>query len=468
MLVIVSDLHLTDGTTGLRIPVGAFRVFRERLESMAYDASKRDENTYKPIEAFDLVLLGDILDLLRSTRWNDENKGQAGYARPWSDHNSPAFVNKVEQIVEGIFQQNAKTFDILRSLADGTGISLPPATKTGGVDRRVSRDRRSASRLPVRVNIHYMNGNHDWIFHLPGANFDRIRRRVIDQMGLKNSAGPFPHAADESPTIQSTFDQHAVFARHGDIYDPFNFVKEHGRDYSSLGDALVVELFNTFPRAIEEEFKEQLPHKFYDDLCEMGSIRPGTMTPVWIATLLERHQIDERQRAKIDELWKYQVDQFLKLDFLKELDKPFLDLVDSVEALLKILSTISLERLDKLAPVAERIIKLHAAIAGGGEFGFDKNASREEAYQSREARFIVYGHTHGFKLLPLRSTVLNGSLFDQMYLNSGTWHPLHELGVDDPRKRGFILHKTMSYLGFYRGDERKGRAFETWTGALDL
>ena len=56
MLVIVSDLHLTDGTTGMRIPPGAFRVFRERLEGMAYDASKREGDVYKPIREFDLVL----------------------------------------------------------------------------------------------------------------------------------------------------------------------------------------------------------------------------------------------------------------------------------------------------------------------------------------------------------------------------------------------------------------------------
>jgi hypothetical protein len=55
-----------------------------------------------------------------------------------------------------------------------------------------------------------------------------------------------------------------------------------------------------------------------------------------------------------------------------------------------------------------------------------------------------------------------------MYINSGTWHPLHELGKVDPRKRSFIMHKTMSYLGFYRSDERKGRTFETWSGTLDL
>lgn len=41
MLVIVSDIHLTDGTSGKTIREGAFRVFRQRLRDLAYDASWR-------------------------------------------------------------------------------------------------------------------------------------------------------------------------------------------------------------------------------------------------------------------------------------------------------------------------------------------------------------------------------------------------------------------------------------------
>lgn len=119
-------------------------------------------------------------------------------------------------------------------LTDSTAISPPPATRTGQVDRRASRDRRSRLRLPVRVNIHYMNGNHDWYFHLPGANFDSIRQKVIDRLGLRNSVSSFPHDPSESTTIQSIFAQHQVYARHGDIFDPFSDVKEKGRNYACL------------------------------------------------------------------------------------------------------------------------------------------------------------------------------------------------------------------------------------------
>jgi hypothetical protein len=198
MLVIVSDLHLTNGTTGLRMPVGAFRTFRQRLEDMAFDASKRDEDTYQPVQEIDLLLLGDIFDLLRTTQWNQETAGEAGFARPWSDPDQPALATKVEHIVDSICLQNAESLALLRKFADGTGISLPPPTRHGRVDGRVSQDRRSKKRLPVRVNIHYMNGNHDWFFHLPGPNFDRIRQKVIQQMGLCNPPGPFPHQPSES------------------------------------------------------------------------------------------------------------------------------------------------------------------------------------------------------------------------------------------------------------------------------
>jgi hypothetical protein len=63
VLVIISDLHLTDGTSGETIKPGAFRAFREALRELAYDASWRSEKKYVPVDGIDLVLLGDILDV---------------------------------------------------------------------------------------------------------------------------------------------------------------------------------------------------------------------------------------------------------------------------------------------------------------------------------------------------------------------------------------------------------------------
>ena len=468
MLVIASDIHLTDGSTGLRMPVGAFRLFRQRLEDMAYDASKRDETTYQPIEEFDLLLLGDIFDLLRTTQWNNEQKGEAGFSRPWDKPTHPNFVKKVNDIVDAILAQNADALQVLRELAEGTAISLPPANSLGQVDRRVSRDHRSKLRLPIKVNIHYMCGNHDWIFHLPGNDFDQVRKKVVQKMGLSNPITPFPHQPEDSARIAEILQRHSVYARHGDVHDPSNYVEKQGRDYSSLGDALLMEVFNPFPKLVEDNFKTQLPPGFYADLKEMGSIRPSLMTPVWVADSLRRNLVIDPYQKTINAIWKDLVNDFLKLDFLKELDDDLFGPVDALRLLLKALAKISLDKLDDLALAAEKIVNLHAAISGGGELGFDKHATKDEAYKSGEARFIVYGHTQGFKLRPLRTYTKNNLSIDQVYLNSGTWHPLHEVGSLKSKQQNFFMYKTMSFLSFYQGSERKGRAFESWIGNLDV
>ena len=84
MLVIISDLHLTDGTSGSTISPGAFALLSERLADLSLNASQRRDGTYRPIEHVDLVLLGDTLDVIRSTQWLRST------IRPWDDVKSPA------------------------------------------------------------------------------------------------------------------------------------------------------------------------------------------------------------------------------------------------------------------------------------------------------------------------------------------------------------------------------------------
>jgi UDP-2,3-diacylglucosamine pyrophosphatase LpxH len=467
MLVIVSDLHLADGTTGMRTPAGAFELFRERLEDMAYNASQRGDGTYQPIESFDLLLLGDILDPLSSTQWTDEEKGEPGYARPWSRPDDPAFVNKVGKITEKIIQENAESLGILCRIAQGDEISLPPATKNQQPDLRVSRDSRSAERLPVKVRIYYMIGNHDWFYHLPGPGLDQIRKKITSAMGLSNEASPFPYEASESELVINILKQHSVFARHGDYYDPYNLFKKD-RDHASLSDAVCVELMKRIGVLIRSEFLGKLPDGFFRDLDEMGSIRPELMTPVWIASLLDRYQATRAQRKKIDSIWHDLVEQFSKLDFLDELNQPFkFDLVDAVKTALMFARLVSIDKLDDWALAIDKLERL-MGLGGKANVSYAKYAVQEDSYKSREARFIVYGHTHQFAVTPLRATSKNGLPFDQMYLNAGTWLPVHETCDADSNKKGFMFHKTMGYLGIYQGDERRDKAYETWSGILDI
>jgi hypothetical protein len=157
------------------------------------------------------------------------------------------------------------------------------------------------------------------------------------------------------------------------------------------------------------------------------------------------------------------------VDFLDQLDKPFqIDMVDAVKTFLRLLKSVSIEKLDDWATLIEKGMHLVTSISGGSDLGFDKRAVQEDAYRSKSARFIVYGHTHGYTVYPLRSVQVDNKPFDQMYINSGTWCPTHDLCNDKSAGEGFIFYKTMTYLGFFKDDERQGRLYETWSGTLEL
>ena len=55
MLVIVSDLHLTDDTTGKPITADAFRLFSQRRCEIAHRAYWSADGRYKPIDEMELT-----------------------------------------------------------------------------------------------------------------------------------------------------------------------------------------------------------------------------------------------------------------------------------------------------------------------------------------------------------------------------------------------------------------------------
>src|SRR5512140_1569261 len=166
MLVIVSDTHLGDGSTAGSISPSAFRLFSHRLSETAYYASFRRDGKYRPIESIDLLLMGDIFDPLHSTRWLDTAPNTLTYTRPWTDTNSPNFAKMLSETTRAILDVNRESLEILRQCANGEAIFLPPANARGEPDLD------SKERVSIRVNIHYMIGNHDWYYHLPGKPFD--------------------------------------------------------------------------------------------------------------------------------------------------------------------------------------------------------------------------------------------------------------------------------------------------------
>jgi len=452
MIVFVSDIHFTDGTSGETIHAGAFAAFRERLRDMAYDASWRSNCKYKPIDELHVVLLGDILDVIRSTKW------LAGSVRPWSSSSDPRFASQISEITQAVLEQNHESIVILKSLSQGQTITIPPATAEGK-PALVSRDPKAKERVPVGVRLHYLVGNHDWFFHLPGPAFNVIRKMIVTAVGLDNPAeAPFPHDPFESEELKHAYREHGVFARHGDIFDPFNY--DQDRDISSLGDAIVVELLNKFPEEVQKRFGDELPRDCALGLREIDNVRPLMIVPVWINGLLRRTCADAMAK-KIKSVWDGLVDQFLALSFVQQHHSvtQLFDDVSKLEWALKFSKGVSLANLSNIvAWCKERL--------GIREGAFYPHAFNEPEFKNRNARYIVYGHTHHHEIVPLDTVETETGFLEQIYINSGTWRAVHELSQLHPAQQEFVGYHVMTYLAFFKGDERKGRSFESWSGSL--
>lgn len=455
MLIIVSDLHLVDGTSGEPITPAAFKLFADRIKELAINASWRRDQTYRPVDSIDILLLGDILDPLHSTQWLNEFPGEPGYVRPWSNSQSLAFATKLRQITRAILQFNEPSIKVLRDLSEGRLIRINPADRQG----RMVQNTRERILIPVR--IHYMVGNHDWYYHLPGTLFDNIRKEIINHLGLSNPFTPFPHDASESNTLLKLLSNYGVNARHGDIYDSLNYDTVLGRNGSSLGDAFSVEMVNRIPWEVQRRMGDDLSPQFLTNLRNIVNVRPTLITPLWIIGQLKQNNVPQIEQDKIKQIWDQLAKEFLEQEFVRKLDRHFeFDAVDALQILLKFSNKVSFKTIDELVRWIHEKFKT-------GESTFARNALKEEAFINRTAQFFVFGHTHRPEVVPL--DLYPGRMqkpIHQMCLNSGTWHTYYGLAVNNPGNEKFIPYQVLTYLAFYKDDQRGGRRYETWSGSF--
>ena len=447
MLIILSDLHLNDGTTGETLSPEAFALFTDRLKELAITASWRSDGAYRPIERIDLVLLGDVLDLLHSSRWQ-----AAGGVRPWDDPLSPGLIEQITRITGDILSQNQESLASLRALAAEGEISIPPML-------RAARPACDADDQPVPVRTHYMVGNHDWFYHLRGEAYDALRQKLTEQMGLANRPDlPFPHDVTESDELLQTMRGHKVVARHGDAFDPLSF--EGDRDLSGLSDAITLDLVVRFVIEMEQGLGHELPDAAVLALREIDNFRPLLLIPAWIEGVLERTCPQPAVRKRVKHLWDRLADELLCSRLVRERDaQSSANLIDGLARALRF----SKRRSSGWTAATAEWLR---AIRGADADSFAGHALAEPDFRNRRAKHVVYGHTHAAEIVPLDASHAEGYVLEQVYFNAGAWRRIYRPASFSPASAEFIASDVFSYLAFFQGDERKGRSFETWTGTL--
>ncbi|MBN1982457.1 MAG: metallophosphoesterase [Chitinivibrionales bacterium] len=419
MVVILSDLHLSDNTAAETLHDGAFEKFSQIIDDMVIAAHATE---------VDIVFLGDIFDVLRSNYWQETS------IRPWSateetDNHEKGLQECCIDIMNRIVSegQNQKTHLHLRSLKEKLA------------NRR------------VHVRYRYCSGNHDWLVN----RFEATRVIASEFLCLDE-----PQNAGKEPFQTSIFfKEYSLFARHGDTYDPLNC---HGADcIASFGDVFVVELINKFPQLVEEAISTENEPMLISFLREIDNVRPLWDVPIWIhgSCCLASDQAVERQ---VNSIWADAVDSFLKLDIIKHIEDA--SLFNPIKFMRFALT---------LSKQAHMVSKLVSAIGvplfrliQQEQNSYCKKAYSEQLALQNMAEYIVYGHTHQFTIQPLDTMRANGSVLQKIYFNTGTWRKVHSKALYS-RTDDFLSWNCMTFIAFYGGAEReKKRRFEIWNGIL--
>ncbi|EAQ80759.1 hypothetical protein [Blastopirellula marina] len=433
MLVIVSDLHLTDGTTARTLDADAFRMFVERMQDMAVRASWRADDRYRPLDGIDIVLLGDVLDLVNSAQW------LSGLVRPWSS--DVATVEQTATIVADILQHNQDAIATLESLANRGAIRIPMATNDGKPAFDIQLQ-------PVPVRLYYMVGDADWLLYRSGDATNAIRRTICSKLGLANSPeAPFPHDPSECPQLARTLAKHRVYARHGDVFDSLSF--RGRRDESSLADAIIIEGAMRFVQAAAEKFGSELPLELILALEELTDVRPLSVMSTMLSNAIQRTCGAKRSlQYELRSLWDQQIEQILDASWFRS--QRWSDSIDVDQLASQFL-------LNRNGPASQEEALQPSLL---------QFALTESEFRNRRAKYVVYGHTHRAVATPLEASYADGFVLNQIYFNSGSWRRVYDTTSLAQPGGQLVASDSINLLAFYQGDERHGRPYETWSSML--
>ncbi|MHB9073313.1 MAG: metallophosphoesterase family protein [Desulfobaccales bacterium] len=447
MLVFISDLHFVDGSAGEHNPpTKAFEYFFDDLVSIAGKESNR-------IKEIKIVLLGDVFDLLRTEKWFPVDANE----RPWG-YDEAKIEDHARKILTGILShgENPGTFQLIRDRVKSLKDQCQQFAQC---------------RLESEPRLFYIPGNHDRLVN----KYSSLRVMACDCLGMPrqwhNPADPFPHTHDDL--------RYGVFARHGHEFDIFNY--ESGASYTlpdyervPIGDPITTELVARLPFEADLYLQDQgMPPQerqpIKTRLQEIENVRPMGAVIEWLL-----YQVQQEEEPMIQQAIEAAISQAIKLfeglNYVRlwyerhdRWTNP-LDEADKIQTFLWLLSKLKLSTLSELMPLVERVKGLSL---------FAKDDLREAAPHDLSQldprfRYVVYGHTHEPLVAALRSDPpLTGDsqLLEKVYLNTGTWRSrYYQADVD----HSFMSWKNMTYVIFYREDERIGRKadFETWTGSL--
>nr|WP_251009604.1 MULTISPECIES: metallophosphoesterase [unclassified Bacillus (in: firmicutes)] len=454
MIILISDLHLMDGTAG-RHQLDA-EVFMDTFVELARQATAAVKHLNEKDQDIKIVLLGDIFDVIRTERWFLEKSKNKIVEVPLSDRpwGGPE-DEKTEIIAVDILKNIMKTNREIVSILSGR------AWQSMG--------------FPKKPDIVYIPGNHDRLCNV----YPSMRRLVIDELDLQDLS-----YIDKFPNYYLN-EQHGILARHGHEWDPFNFEGDHQNPQSymaiPIGDVIASEIASKLPVLVGTKLKDiNLPEEDINQICDnfrnLFDVRPMSAIIPWLSFQVKRYeQYGRLVQDAINSAFRQVGDEFMEIPFvkgwIKEHDRFWhpLDNGDKVQLLGTLLRTFDITNSEWKLKLVDKfnIIK---------ELWTDdkylKGAKKDFEALPKTFQYVLYGHTHN----PFKGTVEiikeknKSKQKERVYLNTGTWRPRYHHSI---KENGFSKWNNLTYTIIYKPGEMfagipvKHPVFEHWTGTIN-
>lgn len=470
MLIAISDIHFVDGTAGEHnLPFSAFHsVFLSDVVSLAKEKKAKEVK---------LLLLGDIVDLIRSTKWFDVDPED----RPWGarglkDIPSPRKRSTTEKQCLKILGQVTKRSMTKEEPPD----SLPRDTilhknwKTFKLLRELEDHLEKGCGRRIPVQIIYVPGNHDRLCNL----YPSVRDALRDMLGLTVTHDSVDVGLNSEWWYKYVYrdEDHGVYAMHGHQYDVWNFGggndrRRDGHLQVPIGDVFTTEFAVKIPWMLDSLRKKYpgITKELVESTKDIDNVRPLSSVMEWIYYRFKKED-HSKFREAFDEAFGRVIKELLDNKLVSQWRSPH----THIDEVLRLASSRWLSWFPKGlvdALDAEDLLPLMMGMIGGPDDP-EKDPYTIAAYgeriwrENRGIQFILYGHTH----MPVQRAMDGQGGREVFYINTGTWRTrIHKtIGLD--KAPDFVDLKQITYTVFYRKDEdTRGKepetlSFDIWTG----
>lgn len=393
MIIFISDLHLMDEGFKEAIPTS-------RLVQVVGGTIRRAVERGVKEHDIQLVLLGDIFEIIKSQQWIDND------VRPW-EPSTAKHQSVVLSIYKSILKANASFEQWLTSLHT----TYP------------------------QLRLIYIPGNHDLAINTDMGMLVRPMLRTL--LAQTATTDLFPDEIRDA--------KHSVLARHGHEWDTNN---RSGARGGPFGDAIVIEVLTRLPLRMAEMLGKKLRNDQLDFLFELDNVRPQTQGGLacWLESGLATLCQDRRDAAEaFDDVFNETIDALWTLGRTKKFEAySYSSRTTRTTAWIvtKIAKARGVHRLMRLFPLKED---------GRGHYP-DHVRQLLAVAPNASVKYFLCGHTHIPEHLPL--SYGHGQC---VYMNTGTWRRVHlARNLDRPSSApAFASHQAECVAAIFDSDEQK-------------